>query len=136
MPLRLSRRFAHFFVSRTRFFGKMHPGDADWLVSCKLDRTREYYVRAASSLTSQNQIAAARTLHVPTLIVHGTNDHVLPYRAGVELAEAIPGARLVTLQDAGHAIFFTHCEAVNAAIAEFLENLRSSRVAAAPASGT
>lgn len=123
IPLRLSRRAARGVVAHTGFFGRLSSGEADWMVSCSLERTRGYYVRAAAALTRQNQIAAARGLQLPTLILHGTNDHVLPYRAGVELAEAIPGARLVTLQDAGHALFFTHCESVNAAVAEFLRGL-------------
>ncbi|MGD0089574.1 MAG: alpha/beta hydrolase [Planctomycetota bacterium] len=123
IPLKLSRQVARHVVAWTRLFGKIHHGDADWLVSCKLERTREYYRLAALALTTQNQLTAARTLDLPVLVLHGAKDHVLPHRAGVELAQCIPGAQLVTLPDAGHALFFTHYQAVNAAIAEFIERL-------------
>jgi pimeloyl-ACP methyl ester carboxylesterase len=34
---------------------------------------------------------------VPTLVLHGRNDHIVPVRLAEELADDIPGARLVTV---------------------------------------
>ncbi len=39
---------------------------------------------------------------VPTLVVHGTDDPILPYPHGVALAETIPDAQLFTLTGVGH----------------------------------
>ena len=39
---------------------------------------------------------------VPTLILVGAGDQIMPPRASVQLAEAIPGAELVILEGAGH----------------------------------
>jgi pimeloyl-ACP methyl ester carboxylesterase len=39
---------------------------------------------------------------VPTLVVHGTADPVLPYGHALALAGEIPGARLVSLERTGH----------------------------------
>jgi pimeloyl-ACP methyl ester carboxylesterase len=41
-------------------------------------------------------------LRVPTLVIHGREDPFLPYPHGVALAREIPGARLITLEHAGH----------------------------------
>ncbi|MFD9129137.1 alpha/beta fold hydrolase [Kitasatospora sp. NPDC059571] len=41
---------------------------------------------------------------VPTLVIHGTADPLFPLRHGRVLAELIPGARLLTLEDAGHGV--------------------------------
>ncbi|MCP3140852.1 alpha/beta fold hydrolase [Pyxidicoccus xibeiensis] len=41
-------------------------------------------------------------LRAPLLVIHGALDPVVPYVHGVALARAVPGARLVTLEDAGH----------------------------------
>ena len=41
-------------------------------------------------------------LDVPTLIIHGTEDPVVPYSNGEALVREIPGARLVTLEGVGH----------------------------------
>lgn len=62
--------------------------------------------------TSWAQIAAIRghdTRHrlgelagVPTTVVHGDEDVLVPTERGVTLAESIPGARLVLVAEAGH----------------------------------
>lgn len=38
----------------------------------------------------------------PALIVHGTDDGVLPYANGEQIADLMPGARFETLADVGH----------------------------------
>ena len=43
-----------------------------------------------------------RNVNVPTLVIHGTEDPILPYPQGLALAETIPGAELLTLEGAGH----------------------------------
>ena len=40
----------------------------------------------------------------PTLVLHGTEDPVLPYPHGVALAEEIPGAELIPLDGVGHGL--------------------------------
>ncbi|KKO53951.1 alpha/beta fold hydrolase [Paenibacillus sp. DMB20] len=49
-----------------------------------------------SYLTRTSDIA------VPTQVIHGTEDPIIPYPHGVHLAEAIPGAFLITLEGVGH----------------------------------
>jgi len=41
-------------------------------------------------------------LEVPTLVIHGTEDPVLPYPHGEALSREIPGAELLTLEGTGH----------------------------------
>ena len=41
-------------------------------------------------------------LRAPLLVIHGTADPLLPYPHGVALAEAVPGATLVTIEGGGH----------------------------------
>lgn len=41
-------------------------------------------------------------VELPVLVVHGTEDPILPYPHGVSLADSIPGAELMTLDRAGH----------------------------------
>jgi 3-oxoadipate enol-lactonase len=129
IPLGLARRAVHILVAKTHQFGRVSESEADWLVTTKAGHTSDYFARAVCALTRQNQIDAARKLSLATLVVHGTDDRVLPYAAGKELAEAIPGARLVTIEDSGHALFFTDYAAVNAAIAKFLCEVAVTAVA-------
>jgi pimeloyl-ACP methyl ester carboxylesterase len=44
------------------------------------------------------------SIAVPTLVIHGTADPMFPLAHGQALAEEIPGARLLTLEGAGHGV--------------------------------
>lgn len=60
-------------------------------------------------------------IDVPTLVVHGTEDRILPFSA---TAERLPGLiadmRLVKVESGPHNIAWTHPEEVNKALLEFL----------------
>jgi pimeloyl-ACP methyl ester carboxylesterase len=43
-----------------------------------------------------------KEIYAPTLVVHGTDDPVLPYPHGVALSREIPSASLVTIDGMGH----------------------------------
>lgn len=46
--------------------------------------------------------AALRSVALPTLVIHGTEDPILPYEHGVATADVIPGAELLTIEGMGH----------------------------------
>jgi pimeloyl-ACP methyl ester carboxylesterase len=64
-----------------------------------------------------------RRIRVPTLIVHGTHDVVVPALNARLMARLIPGAELVLVAGAGHLILDTHADRVAAAISGFLGSL-------------
>lgn len=47
-------------------------------------------------------------ISAPTLVVHGTGDHIVPFALGQKMAQLIPGARLVTVSGSHRALFVTH----------------------------
>jgi hypothetical protein len=49
-----------------------------------------------------NSESRASEIKVPTLIVHGTNDQVIPYELGKLMSKAISGAKLLAVEKAGH----------------------------------
>jgi pimeloyl-ACP methyl ester carboxylesterase len=51
---------------------------------------------------SPSRVAALASLHVPTLVVHGDADRLVPLEAGRATADAIPAARLEIVQGMGH----------------------------------
>src|SRR5262249_19068233 len=61
---------------------------------------------AARQLTavvaSESRKRALGALRVPTLVIHGSDDPLVPMTCGVETAEAIPGAKLVVIEGMGH----------------------------------
>jgi pimeloyl-ACP methyl ester carboxylesterase len=48
--------------------------------------------------------APLSSVAVPTLVIHGTADPMFPLEHGQALADEIPGARLLTLEGAGHGV--------------------------------
>ena len=53
-------------------------------------------------LTDQLDPQALAGLEIPVLIVHGTNDALIPHAAGVSLHDAIPGSELWLIEGMGH----------------------------------
>jgi non-heme chloroperoxidase len=70
-------------------------------------------------------------LDVPTLVIHGDADRIVPLKAsGEKTAKLVKGARLVAIKDGPHAVNWTHAEEVNAELVSFLG--RSAAKQAAP----
>ena len=65
-----------------------------------------------------------KEIAVPTLIVHGTKDPLLPFEEHARLlATEIPGAQLLSAEGGGHGAMFTHREEIRAKVAVFLQEL-------------
>ncbi len=90
--------------------GSAHPFDADAAREITIAEMK----RASNYRSNQNHVLAiANTppwrqrlpeITAPTLVIHGTEDPILPYPHGVAVAEEIPGAKLLTMQGVGHEI--------------------------------
>ena len=60
-------------------------------------------------------------IHVPTLVVHGDADRILPLAATAKLThEAVKGSRLVVVKGGPHGLNWTHAEEVNRELLAFL----------------
>ena len=53
-------------------------------------------------LASGDRSKNLRRIMAPTLVIHGRNDPLLPLRAGEEVAEFVPNARMLTIDKMGH----------------------------------
>jgi len=60
--------------------------------------TRQFMAIRASG----PRVDALRTLDVPTLVIHGSRDTLIPPDGGVRTAEVIPGARFELIEGMGH----------------------------------
>ena len=65
-------------------------------------------------------LEALERLRVPTLVIHGARDRLVPLRYAQDVAARIPGARLEVLRDASHLPYMSHTEAFNAFAGDFL----------------
>lgn len=53
-------------------------------------------------LAAPSRVAELKQLEVPTLVIHGDADPLIPVAAGFDTATAIPGARITTISGMGH----------------------------------
>lgn len=99
-------------------------------------RVSEQVVQAswnlAASASATASLACVPTWHedfrkdvakidVPTLVLHGDADRILPIAAaGERTAKLIKGAKYVVIKDGPHCITWTHAEEVNAELIKFL----------------
>jgi pimeloyl-ACP methyl ester carboxylesterase len=60
------------------------------------------------------------SIDVPTLVVTGAEDALFAPEVGRELASAIPGARFLLVEEAGHLCSLERPEVVNEALLDFL----------------
>lgn len=87
-----------------------------------------------ASAVIQHQVAAAVSLRrsvlladirVPTLVIHGELDPILPIEHGRRLAQLIPSARSLFLPDAGHVLLYPPMPPVMQAIVDHLRRAAS-----------
>jgi non-heme chloroperoxidase len=62
-------------------------------------------------------------IDVPTLIIHGDEDRIVPFAAsGQRTAKLMKGARLLVIKGGPHCVTWTHADAVNAALLDFMQD--------------
>jgi pimeloyl-ACP methyl ester carboxylesterase len=99
------------------------PAIVDYLRWCGSPGAVEELAAMNREIDVRNLLPAIR---VPTLVVHGTADSVVPAEVARWTSDQIPGARLVEVSGAGHFHFGRGSDAVNREVRSFLEGLWAS----------
>ena len=63
-----------------------------------------YKRQLAAIIASGNRKPRLTSLRTPTLVIHGDADPLIPIACGLDVAKAVPGARMVTIPGMGHAL--------------------------------
>lgn len=112
--------------------GNMFPIDHAFLESVlKLERVRGVapggYVRhVMAMMAAGDRSELCRSIPVPSLVVHGTADPIVPHREAVELAHLLPHGRLFSIDGAGHDITPGMLPALVPAVLDFVRQEASS----------
>ena len=104
-----------------------HPEEFEQVVRWRLADSPSlsaYYeqMRAGASFDLSRD---AGRITSPTLVIHGAEDRYVPVANAAALAEAIPGAKLRVLDNAGHLVFIERYADVNREVVTFLKPRRS-----------
>lgn len=84
----------------------------------QVEGAEEMLWRMARTRTPALNASEIAQLRVPTVLVWGKQDALVPLSDGIELAATIPGARLVVVDRAGHMVHEERPDVVNAIIDE------------------
>ena len=86
-------------------------------------RGRRGQLTGAASFDVTSRLAEIR---IPTLVIHGAHDRIVPAANAQRLADGIAGARLVVFPDAGHVYTTDAPDAANQEILRFLGDIPDS----------
>lgn len=76
--------------------------EEDWAVRLPLAGTAAGYVAQARGAAAWSGLSRLASVRVPTLVVHGDGDRLVPPANGRRIAAEVPGAELVVVEDANH----------------------------------
>jgi pimeloyl-ACP methyl ester carboxylesterase len=108
----------------TEEFWAEHPEVIDRIVEWRLetdpsDRAYEWQAAAAVGFDASDRIAE---IDLPTLILHGTADRVVPFENAELLASEIPDSRLEPIEGGSHLCFVERSDTVNEHLQRFLDD--------------
>jgi pimeloyl-ACP methyl ester carboxylesterase len=102
------------------------PSLREWLVDMVARNDRDAYTRVlVEGLSQFDASARVSSICLPTLVVVGELDRVIPPEQGRELARLIPGARLVSIAGTGHLSYAERPDVFNETLLNFLSSLPS-----------
>jgi pimeloyl-ACP methyl ester carboxylesterase len=77
-------------------------------------------IRQCDACLAHDTLDRLHLIHQPTLLLCGRNDQLTPPKLHREMADAIPGARLVTFQYGAHLVMAESAQSFNRAVLHFL----------------
>ena len=105
------------------FDGSMVPDEVlEQRYSTIMDNPDHLTARRNSVTTVRDLSAQLADIAVPTLVLHGRNDRVVPLENGLRLVGSIPNSRLVVLNRCGHWAQYEHSDVFNRLVMDFLAN--------------
>jgi pimeloyl-ACP methyl ester carboxylesterase len=125
-PLPSNNRFVN------QFFNLLHPGRpesdelADFVVERCWETDQSVMARRLALLESFDVTDRLWQLDLPTLVLGGSRDAIVPVARQRALAAAIAGARFETLEGAGHVGFLSHAREITRHVGTLLRQVRHS----------
>lgn len=110
---------------------EQHAGDRAlldaWRATTRAVGARAFLRQQRATMGRADARELLPTIDCPTVVIHGSDDRLIPVAMGEELARTIPGARLVTIADAGHAVFLEQPDAIASVVVKLLDRVDPDR---------
>jgi pimeloyl-ACP methyl ester carboxylesterase len=103
-------------------FAEQHPEEVERVISLRAenDVPEHAYLRQLQAAVAFDAAARVGGIEAPTLVITGDADAIVPHENSVNLAAAIPGAKLHIIGGGSHAFFVERPEEFNRAVVEFI----------------
>ncbi len=120
VPVGAFQRQANLWLFSWRFFEREGAADGVIAYAERTSAPSDWFVAQIDASLAHDAADRLGALRIPTLVVTGADDIMVPPRLGRALAAYIPGARFVEIPDGGHSINLEQQRAFNDVVGEFL----------------
>ena len=104
------------------FFQHISQAFSDWFFQLGLQAAGWATAEIAKTWINEVLFADMEAIHVPTLIIHGIHDKVVPFQLGELQRRIIRNSRLVPFKFSGHGSFYEQKDEFNDLLVRFIES--------------
>jgi pimeloyl-[acyl-carrier protein] methyl ester esterase len=109
------------FYRKSFFPDGMTPQMLEFLIKGSMSTSQDSLVNGLKYMREYDMRKGLSGLDIPTLIIHGKKDRIIPTGASEYLSRNIAGSKLHLIENAGHALPMTHADDLSSEISEFLK---------------
>lgn len=102
------------------FFQYITKEFSDWFMNMGMEAASWSTIAIINTLRDETLYADLSKVHVPTLIIHGIHDKVIPFAQAHELHQGIKHSRIVPFQYSGHGTFWEERDKFNKVLCQFV----------------
>jgi pimeloyl-ACP methyl ester carboxylesterase len=96
-------------------------GLGQWLGSINQQASSYAMQESLKTLRDSDLRDDLKTINVPTLILHGTQDHICSFDLAEQMKASIKNSVLIPFEKSGHALFVEEREKFNTSLIEFIK---------------
>ena len=97
------------------------PGLAQWLGNINIQASSYAMQEGLKTLRDSDLRDDLKKINVPTLILHGKQDHICSFDLAEQMKATIKNAELIPFEKSGHALFLEEREKFNNSLIEFIK---------------
>ena len=105
----------------TFFFQHITQPFSDWFFQLGLQAAGWATAAIANTWINEVLFSDLGTINVPTLIIHGIHDKVVPFSLGEVQKKSIKNSKLIPFEYSGHASFYDQSDKFNKELMKFIE---------------
>lgn len=103
------------------FYQHITKALSDWFFQIGVQAAGWSTAAIANTWINEVLFSDLEKINVPTLIIHGIHDKVVPFELGKVQEQIIRNSRLVPFRYSGHASFYDECRKFNEELIKFIE---------------